>query len=73
MDFDNGQINITRSVVYRVISRCKTESSSKPVPMCLQLSEMLKKRRRKPSSLPLMIGCLPVHERVGNGLSGVTL
>ena len=47
MDFDNGQINITRSVVYGVISRCKTESSSKPVPMCLQLSEMLKKTKKE--------------------------
>ena len=47
IDFDNGQINITRSVVYGVISRCKTESSSKPVPMCLQLSEMLKKWKKE--------------------------
>jgi integrase len=46
LDFDNGEINVVRSVVHGVISRCKTESSSKPVPMTPILAEMLKEWRK---------------------------
>ena len=31
LDFDNGEISVVRSVVHGVISRCKTESSAKPI------------------------------------------
>ncbi len=46
LDFDNSEINVVRSVVHGVISRCKTESSAKPVPMSPLLAEMLKEWRR---------------------------
>ena len=46
MDFDNGEINVVRSVVHGVISRCKTESSAKPIPMDPLLAEMLKEWRK---------------------------
>src|ERR1022692_903943 len=46
LDFDNGEINVVRSVVHGVISRCKTESSAKPIPMNLLLAEMLKEWRK---------------------------
>jgi integrase len=42
IDFEAGQINVTRSVVHGHVSNCKTESSAKPVPMGRQLSEILK-------------------------------
>ena len=42
LDFANGEINVVRSVVYGVISRCKTESSAKPIPMSPLLAEMRK-------------------------------
>ena len=41
LDFDNGEISVVRSVVHGVISRCKTESSAKPIPMGPLLAEML--------------------------------
>jgi integrase len=41
LDFDNGEISVVRSVVHGVISRCKTESSAKPIPMDPLLAEML--------------------------------
>ena len=46
LDFDNGEINVVRSVVHGVISRCKTESSAKPIPMDTLLAEMLKEWRK---------------------------
>ena len=46
LDFDNGEINVLRSVVHGVISRCKTESSAKPIPMDPLLAEMLKEWRK---------------------------
>ena len=46
LDFDSGEINVVRSVVHGVISRCKTESSSKPIPMDPLLAEMLKEWRK---------------------------
>jgi integrase len=46
LDFDSGEINVVRSVVHGVISRCKTESSSKPIPMTPILAEMLKEWRK---------------------------
>ena len=46
LDFDSGEINVVRSVVHGVISRCKTESSAKPIPMDPLLAEMLKEWRK---------------------------
>ena len=46
LDFDNGEINVVRSVVHGVISRCETESSAKPIPMNPHLAEMLKEWRK---------------------------
>jgi integrase len=46
LDFDNGEINVVRSVVHGVISRCKTESPAKPIPMNPLLAEMLKEWRK---------------------------
>ena len=46
LDFDGGEINVVRSVVHGVISRCKTESSAKPIPMDPLLAEMLKEWRK---------------------------
>ena len=46
LDFDNGEINVVRSVVHGVISRCKTESSAKPTPMDPLLADMLKEWRK---------------------------
>jgi integrase len=41
-----AKINVVRSVVHGVISRCKTESSAKPIPMDPLLAEMLKEWRK---------------------------
>jgi integrase len=46
LDFDNGEISVVRSVVHGVISRCKTESSAKPIPMDPLLADMLKEWRK---------------------------
>jgi integrase len=46
LDFDNGEINVVRSVVHGIISRCKTESSAKPIPMSPHLVELLKEWRK---------------------------
>src|SRR6266705_2089875 len=43
LDFDGGQMNVVRSVVQGVISRCKTETSMKPIPLGPYLADMLKK------------------------------
>ena len=46
LDFSNSEINVARSVVHGVTSRCKTESSAKPIPMNPLLAEMLKEWRK---------------------------
>jgi integrase len=46
LDFDGGEINVVSSAVHGVISRCKTESSAKPIPMDPLLAEMLKEGRK---------------------------
>lgn len=35
IDFAGGTMSVTRSIVYGVVGRCKTESSQKPVPCIL--------------------------------------
>jgi integrase len=46
LDFDNGEINVVRSIVHGVVSRCKTESSAKPIPMGPHLVDLLKEWRK---------------------------
>jgi integrase len=41
IDFSQGCMNVTRSIVYGVIGRCKTESSQKPVPLHPFLADVL--------------------------------
>ena len=41
VDFEHGELNVIRSIVCGVESRCKTESSQKPVPMQPQLAASL--------------------------------
>jgi integrase len=41
IDFEHGDINVIRSIVFGVESRCKTESSQKPVPMHPELATAL--------------------------------
>src|SRR4051812_39127656 len=46
LDFTTGEINVVRSVVHGVVSRCKTESSAKPIPISPLVAEMLKEWRK---------------------------
>jgi len=49
VDFENGQLQVTRSVVDQVIGNCKTEASQKPVPLDSFLAqELLTWRSRCP-------------------------
>jgi integrase len=41
IDFENLQINVTRSVVHQVVGNCKTEASQKPVPLESSVGEDL--------------------------------
>lgn len=41
VDFENGQLHVTRSVVDQVVGDCKTEASQKPVPLDSFLAEEL--------------------------------
>lgn len=41
IDFREGTMNVTRSIVYGVVGRCKTEASQKPVPLHPILAELL--------------------------------
>ena len=42
VDFENGQLHVTRSVVDQVVGDCKTEASQKPVPLDSFLAEELR-------------------------------
>jgi integrase len=46
IDFDQGTMNVTRSIVYGVVGPCKTESSQKPVPVHPLLADALSEWRR---------------------------
>jgi integrase len=49
VDFENGQLHVTRSVVHQVVGECKTEASQKPVPLDSFLAqELLTWRSRCP-------------------------
>ena len=55
VDFENRQLQVTRSIVNRVVGPCKTESSQKPVPAHSDLLEALRQwyeesRYRSPES-----------------------
>ncbi len=41
VDFEHGELSVTRSIVFGLIVRCKTESSQKPVPLHPQLRDSL--------------------------------
>jgi integrase len=41
VDFENGQLHVTRSVVNQVVGDCKTEASQKPVPLDSFLAQEL--------------------------------
>jgi integrase len=41
VDFERGELSVTRSIVFGVVGRCKTESSQKPVPLHPQLRDTL--------------------------------
>jgi integrase len=41
VDFENGQLHVTRSVVDQVVGDCKTEASQKPVPLDSFLAQEL--------------------------------
>jgi integrase len=46
IDFDQGTMNVTRSIVYGVVGSCKTESSQKPIPVHPLLADALSEWRR---------------------------
>jgi integrase len=41
VDFKHGELSVIRSIVFRVVGRCKTESSQKPVPLHPLLGQAL--------------------------------
>jgi integrase len=47
VNFEIGQLNITRSITLKSISDCKTEASRKPVPLDLRVAEILLAWRRE--------------------------
>ena len=47
IDFAQGSMSVTRSIVYGVVGSCKTESSQKPVPLHPLLAEALSQWREQ--------------------------
>jgi len=47
VDFENGQLHVTRSVVDQVVGNCKTEASQKPVPLDDFLAQELRLWRKQ--------------------------
>jgi len=47
IDFAQGTMNVTRSIVYGVVGPCKTESSQKPVPVHPLLADTLSEWRKQ--------------------------
>ncbi len=45
IDFDQGTMSVTRSIVYGVVGQCKTESSQKPVPLHPLVADTLSRWR----------------------------
>jgi len=50
INFAQGTMNVTRSVVYGVVGPCKTESSQKPVPVHPTVLEALAKWKEAPGT-----------------------
>jgi len=49
IDFENLELNVTRSIWHQVVGNCKTEASAKPVPMDGYMAEdLLRWRRQSP-------------------------
>src|SRR5712691_10021455 len=51
VDFDQGTMSVTRSIVYGVVGPCKTESSQKPVPIHPTLADALMQWRKPSTSI----------------------
>ncbi len=69
INFAQGTMNVTRSIVYGVVGPCKTESSQKPVPVHLTVLEALAKwkegsRYTKSDQAILRKHIRPVAQRV---------
>jgi integrase len=47
VDFDNLELNVTRSIWHQVVGDCKTEASAKPVPLDSYMAEDLVRWRRQ--------------------------
>jgi integrase len=47
IDFAQGTVSVTRSIVYGVVGPCKTESSQKPVPLHPTLADALRQWRKR--------------------------
>jgi integrase len=47
VDFENLELNVTRSIWHQVVGNCKTEASAKPVPMDNYMAEDLLRWRRQ--------------------------
>jgi len=47
VDFENLELNVTRSIWHQVVGNCKTEASAKPVPMDGYMAEDLLRWRRQ--------------------------
>ena len=49
VDFENLELNVTRSIWHQVVGNCKTEASAKPVPKDGYMAEdLLRWRRQSP-------------------------
>lgn len=49
IDFAQGTMNVTRSIVYGVVGPCKTEASQKPVPVHPVVADALRQRKKRAS------------------------
>jgi len=47
VDFENLELNVTRSIWHQVIGDCKTEASAKPVPLDAYMADDLRRWRRQ--------------------------
>jgi integrase len=47
VDFENLELQVTRSIWHQVVGNCKTEASAKPVPMDSYMAEDLLRWRRQ--------------------------
>jgi integrase len=47
IDFENLELNVTRSIWHQVVGDCKTEASAKPVPLDAYMADDLRRWRRQ--------------------------